>query len=235
MTAAVRLIEVTKVYGNGPTALTALADVSLAAHSGELVALVGPSGSGKTTLLSIAGALLRPTAGQVLVGGTELTGLTRRAQTTFRAHHIGFVFQGPNLIPFLTARENLEIMGQLAGLGRSERQRRAATLLDDLDLTDRAGHLPQRLSGGQRQRVAVGRALMNDPVLLLADEPTANLDTELGLAVVDLIATQVRRRSAAGLLVTHDARMAARADRVLAIRDGRVQPPRGDAGEATVA
>jgi putative ABC transport system ATP-binding protein len=235
MTPAVQLNEVTKVYGNGPTALTALADVSLAAHAGELVALVGPSGSGKTTLLGIAGALLRPTTGQVLVAGTELTRLTRKAQTAFRANQIGFVFQNSNLIPFLTARENLEIMGQLAGQGRRERQHRAAALLDELDLTDRAGHLPPHLSGGQRQRVAVGRALMNSPVLLLADEPTANLDTELGMAVIDLITAQVHRRGAAAFLVTHDARMAARADRVLSIRDGRLQPPMEDAGEATVA
>jgi putative ABC transport system ATP-binding protein len=224
-TAAVTVDRVKKVYGAGHTAVTALDDVSLSLGDGEFLALVGPSGSGKTTLLSIIGALLRPTHGRVLLGEVDLTALPLKRQTSLRAERIGFVFQSFDLVPFLTARENLTLMAALAGNSTRAAGRRADELLDELGLAERAGHLPEALSGGERQRVAIGRALVNDPGLLLVDEPTANLDTDRGLQVVELLAGQIKRHRKAGIMVTHDRRMAGHADRVLELLDGRLVHP----------
>jgi putative ABC transport system ATP-binding protein len=219
---AVRLGGVSKSYGHGPMAITALREADLEIRPGELVAVIGPSGSGKSTLLAITGALLAPDAGTVQVGGINLVALPRQRRARFRAARVGFVFQSFNLVPFLTPRENLLLMALLAGQPRQPARRRADGLLDALGLGGHAASLPGRMSGGEQQRVAIARALMNDPAILLVDEPTASLDTLNGWAVVELLALQVREHGTAGLMVTHDARMAAMADRVMRLTDGEL-------------
>ena len=218
----VRLVKVSKTYGQGRTAVAALTDVCMDIEAGELVAVTGPSGSGKSTLLGIVGGLISPDSGTVAAGGVELTALPPGRLARYRATQTGFVFQGFNLVPFLTARENLLLMADLAGMPRRKARLRADALLAELGLADQARRLPSRLSGGEQERVAVARALIHEPAVLLADEPTANLDTERGTAVVEMLARQVRQRQIAGVLVTHDMRMAAHADRVVQVRDGQV-------------
>jgi putative ABC transport system ATP-binding protein len=220
--AAVRVAGVSKTFGRGHTAVTALRDARLEVTPGELVAIVGPSGSGKSTLLAIIGGLLTPDAGTVHVGGIDVAALPRGARAAYRAAKVGFVFQSLNLVPFLTARENLLLMASLAGIPRQAARRRADSLLAELGLAGRERALPGRLSGGEQQRVAIGRALIHQPAVLLADEPTASLDTERGQAVAGLLAAEVRRRQVAGILVTHDPRMAGLADRIVYATDGRL-------------
>jgi putative ABC transport system ATP-binding protein len=219
---ALHVNDVSKTYGEGHTAVEALKHASFTLDDGEFIALVGPSGSGKTTLLTIIGALLRPTTGTVVIGDQDVTGLSVKAQTAFRARTIGFVFQSFNLVPFLTARENLTIMSGIARVDRSTIGQRADVLLDELGLADRADNLPEQLSGGERQRVAIGRALVTDPALILVDEPTASLDTRLGTQVVELLGEEIRKRGKSGIMVTHDVRMVERTDRTLSILDGVV-------------
>jgi putative ABC transport system ATP-binding protein len=219
---AVIVHDVTKVYGQGHTAVRALRNASLNLHDNEFLALLGPSGSGKTTLLSVIGGLLAPTAGTVVVGDTTLTALSRKEQTRFRANRVGFVFQGFNLVPFLTARENLTVMAAISDASRAEIDRRADQLLEELGLTARRGNLPVQLSGGERQRVAIGRALVTNPDLILVDEPTASLDTELGMQVVKLLASEIKSRGKAGIMVTHDLRMVEFTDRTVRILDGEL-------------
>jgi putative ABC transport system ATP-binding protein len=213
---------VSKTYGAGRTAVAALRGASLEIRPGELIAIAGPSGSGKSTLLAIMGALLTPDQGTVEVGGTDVTALPRGARARYRATKVGFVFQSLNLVPFLTARENLLLMASLAGNPGPQARQRADALLAELGLADRECDLPGKLSGGEQQRVAIARALIHQPALLLADEPTASLDTEHGLAVADLLARQVHERNIAGVLVTHDLRMAAAADRTVRVADGQL-------------
>lgn len=215
---------VTKIYGSGHVAVIAVDNASFTLADHEFLALVGPSGSGKTTLLSIIGGLLRPTRGSVRVGDIEVSALSGKRQTAFRAEQVGFVFQSFNLVPFLTARENLTIMGSFNG-GRgkgAELGKRADQLLEELGLADRRHNLPEDLSGGERQRVAIGRALINDPHLILVDEPTASLDTELGKQVVQLLAREITNRGKAGIMVTHDLRMVEYTDRTIEIVDGHL-------------
>ncbi|MGB8651910.1 MAG: ABC transporter ATP-binding protein [Mycobacteriales bacterium] len=222
---ALELEDVRKVYRSGGEDVVALDRASLTVGDDEMVALVGPSGSGKTTLISIAGGLLTPTKGSVIVGGVDITGYDPKRLTRFRSERVGFVFQTVNLVPFLTARENLLVMSELTGIGRAGRKRaraRADQLLDELGLTHRAGGVPAGLSGGERQRVAIGRALMNQPKLVLFDEPTSALDTKLGERVMELIRTEVRGRGIAAVIVTHDTRMTHYCDRVVTIVDGRL-------------
>jgi putative ABC transport system ATP-binding protein len=219
---AVQLTAVSKTYGRGRTSVAALRDACLSVRPGELVAVVGPSGSGKSTLLAIVGGLLSPDSGTVYVGGVDVTALPRGQRARYRAAKVGFVFQSLNLVPFLTARENLQLMASFAGVPRSAARRRADRLLAALGLEGRERDLPGRLSGGEQQRVAIARALIHGPAVLLADEPTANLDTERGQAVVELLAREVRQRQTAGLLVTHDPRMADLADRIVQVADGRL-------------
>jgi len=214
--------EVRKVYGSGDTEVVALDHASLTVADDEMLALVGPSGSGKTTLLSIAGGLLAPTAGQVRVGSHEITGYGPRELTRFRRESVGFVFQGANLVPFLTARENLLVVADLAGRRGKEVERRADRLLEELGLSHRRDNTPAKLSGGERQRVAIGRALMNEPELVLFDEPTSSLDSKLGEQVMELIRTEVKGRGTAAIVVTHDTRMAGHANRTVEIHDGRL-------------
>jgi putative ABC transport system ATP-binding protein len=218
---ALDLQDVRKVYGTGHSAVVALDHATIEVADDEVVMLLGPSGSGKTTLLSIAGGLLSPSEGRVVVGGHDISGYSNRQLTQFRRDQVGFVFQQVNLVPFLTARENLLVVSELA----HERQGaggRADRLLDQLGLADRAGNLPAQLSGGERQRVAIGRALMNRPTLVLVDEPTSALDTKLGEQVMELVVSEVKGRDTAAVIVTHDRRMTHYADRTVEIVDGRL-------------
>lgn len=222
---ALTLANVRKVYRSGGEDVVALDHASLTIGDDEMVALVGPSGSGKTTLISIAGGLLIPTEGKVVVGSEDITGYDPKHLTRFRSERVGFVFQTVNLVPFLTARENLLVMSELTGVGRAGRKRaraRADQLLDELGLTHRARGVPAELSGGERQRVAIGRALMNEPKLVLFDEPTSALDTKLGEHVMELIQTEVKGRGIAAVIVTHDTRMTHYCDRVITILDGKL-------------
>jgi hemin transport system ATP-binding protein len=218
---ALDMQDVRKTYGSGDNAVVALDHATLQVGDGEMVALVGPSGSGKTTLLSIAGGLLSPTDGTVVVGSHHITDYSRKELTTFRRDMVGFVFQGANLVPFLTAKENLLVVADVAGKRGREVERRAERLLGELGLGHRMKNTPPQLSGGERQRVAIGRALMNEPELVLFDEPTSALDSTLGEQVMDLIRTEVKGRGTAAVVVTHDRRMTHYADRVVEITDGR--------------
>ena len=221
-TAALRLEGVRKTYQVGGGEVVALDCADLTVGRDEIVALVGPSGSGKTTLCSIAGGILAPTTGTVVVGGKDISGYSSRRLTEFRRQSVGFVFQTVNLVPFLTARENLLVVDEIGPrIGRKARER-ADQLLDELGLTDRAGNLPAQLSGGEKQRVAIGRALMNQPDLVLLDEPTSSLDSHVGDQVVKLIRDEMKSRGTAAVIVTHDDRITHYADRVVRIVDGRV-------------
>jgi putative ABC transport system ATP-binding protein len=217
---ALILRDVRKVYRSGDDEILALDHATLTVDDGEIVALVGPSGSGKTTLLSIAGGLLSPTSGSVVVGEHDISGMPPRKLTKFRREQIGFVFQSVNLVPFLTARENLMVVAELAGARRTTARQRAGRLLEELGLTHRRDNLSTKLSGGEQQRVAIGRALMNDPSLVLFDEPTSALDTKLGEEVMKLIHDEMKQRRTAAVIVTHDVRMVHYADRVVHITDG---------------
>jgi putative ABC transport system ATP-binding protein len=215
------LCGVTKVFGTGRTAVAAVDAVDLEVRAGELVLIMGPSGSGKTTLLTIAGGLLRPTQGSVSVAGRELTGLGDRELARLRREVVGFIFQSFNLLANLTAWENVGLPAQLAGVPGKDVRARARALLERFGLDARASFRPEQLSGGEKQRISVARALVNDPPLILADEPTANLDARRGHEVMRLlraIATDERR---AVVIVSHDTRIREFADRVLWLEDGR--------------
>jgi putative ABC transport system ATP-binding protein len=214
------MADVRKVYRMADEEVVALDHATLTVDTDEIVALVGPSGSGKTTLCSIAGGILSPTAGSVAVAGEEITRYGDRQLTSFRQRRVGFVFQSVNLVPFLTARENLLVVDELGRREGRPARARADRLLDELGLSDRAKNLPAQLSGGQKQRVAIGRALMNDPELVLFDEPTSALDTELGAQVMELIRTEMKSRAHAAIVVTHDERITSFCDRTVHITDG---------------
>ncbi len=219
---ALRMAGVRKVYGRGENEAVALSGVDLTVGAQEILALVGPSGSGKTTLCSIAGGLLTPTDGTVIVSGSDISRYSPKQLTRFRREAVGFVFQTVNLVPFLTARENMLVVDELGRrLGRRARAR-ADQLLGELGLTIRQENLPDQLSGGERQRVAIGRALMNEPRLVLFDEPTSALDTQTGEQVVRLIREEMKSRGTAAIIVTHDERITHHADRVARIVDGRI-------------
>ncbi len=220
---------ISKRYGEGHTAVTALEQVSFALEAGQLLAVLGPSGSGKTTLLSIIAGLLHPTSGEVRVGGQSVAE-AQGGGAAFRRRNVGIVFQDYHLIPYLSARENLLLVPHLDGRVRGEDRARADGLLEEFGLAPRAGHRPPMLSGGERQRVAVARALMNEPQLMLVDEPTSHLDTERGFQVVELLRAQIHGRGTTCVMVTHDERMAAHADQVIRLLDGRVvdRPATGD-------
>ena len=221
---ALELDKARKVYGTGEAQVVALDDVSLTVGDDEMMLLVGPSGSGKTTLLTVAGALLRPTSGSVRVGGTEITDLNDKELANFRRDRVGFVFQSVNLVPFLTAKENLLVVRQFGGSRiDNDAKDRADQLLDELGLEGRGGSLPSQLSGGQQQRVAIGRALMNDPALILVDEPTSSLDSELGKQVMDLLEREIKGRGVAAIIVTHDERVLGYGDRTVRIVDGALE------------
>jgi putative ABC transport system ATP-binding protein len=223
MSATLTVMALNKTYGSGALAVHAVRDVSFAIQPGDFVAIVGPSGSGKTTLLAMIGGLLTSSSGSIRVDDREITRLSASERAAYRRDAVGFVFQANNLIPFLTARENLLIMNEIGSGSRREAADRADRLLDELGLTSRAGALATELSGGERQRVAIGRALMRDPLLVLVDEPTANLDSEQGERVVRSLMAEVKTRDKLGLMVSHDMRMAAIADVILEMRDGQLK------------
>jgi putative ABC transport system ATP-binding protein len=219
---------VTKVYGSGHTAVEAVSSVDLQIKPGEIVLIMGPSGSGKTTLLSMAGLLLHPSEGQIRLNDQEITGLNRGRLPALRLHSIGFVFQAYNLLGALSARENVELVMNMAGLKGKAARRRATQLLTDLGLGRRLDHRPADLSGGEKQRVAIARALANDPPLILADEPTGNLDSKTGREVMELLCCGLGRdQGRAIVIVTHDHRLKDIADRVLWLEDGHLSNGNG--------
>jgi putative ABC transport system ATP-binding protein len=224
------LRRVSKVYGDGPTAVHALREIDLSVARGELVAVMGPSGSGKSTLLTIAGSLEDATSGEVVVGGTPLQGMSRKAKAALRRRSVGFVFQDFNLLSGLTAAENVAMPLELDGTSARDARVVATTALADLGLGDRADAFPDDLSGGERQRVAIARAIVGERRLLLADEPTGALDSVNGEAVMRLL-RDITRRGAAAVVVTHEPQLAAWADRVVFLRDGHLVdqtgPPAG--------
>ena len=217
---ALQLTDVRKTYRMGDEEVVALDHATLTLGADEMVALIGPSGSGKTTLCSIAGGLLTPTEGEVVVGGQDISDYGPKQLTAFRRDTVGFVFQAVNLVPFLTARENLLVVDELGRRVGKEARDRADQLLEELGMADRAKNLPSQLSGGQRQRVAIGRALMNEPKLVLFDEPTSALDSKLGEQVMELICSEMKERGTAAVIVTHDDRITHYADRTVHITDG---------------
>jgi putative ABC transport system ATP-binding protein len=221
--AAVLCRGVTKEFVTGETRVQALRGVDLEVRAGEMTLLIGPSGCGKTTLISVIAALLNPTAGEVEVLGTSLTELTARQRVDFRRQNIGFVFQQYNLLPALTAAENVAVPLVIAGWKRAQAVARARDLLEAVRLTDRADALPAHLSGGQQQRVAIARALVHEPRLLVCDEPTAALDAELGHSVMDMIRQVAVKADRAVIIVTHDSRVFGFGDRIVSMNDGRVE------------
>jgi putative ABC transport system ATP-binding protein len=215
------LRRVSKVYGQGPAVVHALGEVSLEVDAGTMVAVMGPSGSGKSTLLTIAGSLEEPTSGQVLVAGRDLATMSRNDKAQLRRQSIGYVFQDFNLLPGLTAAENVALPLELDGVGARKAREAGLRALTDLGLADRASNYPDQLSGGERQRVAIARAVVGDRHLLLADEPSGALDSVNSDAVMRMIHAACRQGVAA-VVVTHDAQLASWADRVVFIRDGRI-------------
>jgi putative ABC transport system ATP-binding protein len=196
--------------------------VSLNVKAGEFVALVGPSGSGKTTMLAMLAALLKPTSGGIFIDGHDLTKMNEGERAQFRREKIGFTFQANNLVPYLTAQENVELMLRLNGKFDRKGKDRAKELLSRLGLGERLHNLPSQLSGGQQQRVAIARALIHNPSLVLADEPTASLDTERAFQVVETFANLIHEQNRAGIMVTHDLRLTQYVDRVVQMRDGQI-------------
>lgn len=211
--------SLTRTFGD----VRAVDGVSLGVASGEAVLILGPNGSGKTTLLSMLGGLLQPTSGRVLIAGTDVTAMSEQARCDFRLRTIGFIFQSFHLLDALTARENVQLVLDLAHDSDPDR---AVTLLDELGVRQRADFLPHAMSGGEKQRVAIGRALANDPAILLADEPTGSLDSQAGEATIRLLCDAARRHGKAVIIVSHDTRIVPRVDRVLSMADGRWQETR---------
>ena len=218
----VRLRGLSRSYREGGREHVVLDAVDAGFRRGEIAAVVGPSGSGKSTLLNLVSGIDRPSSGEVEVDGTILTDLPERERTLFRRRHIGFVFQFFNLLPTLTVEENLLLPVELKGRVSGEDRSRARELLGRVGLADRAGSFPDRLSGGEQQRVAVCRALIHDPLLVLADEPTGNLDREAGARVMEILGGMVRDAGKTLLLVTHSREAASAADRVLELREGKL-------------
>ena len=228
MSAPLELRGVSRSYGGGPTRVDALVDVDVAVEVGELVVIMGPSGSGKTTLLSIAGTLEAATAGEVLIDGRAVAGMSASDRARLRRRSVGYVFQAFNLLAGLTAVENVALPLELDGIRAGRAHRSAREALDGLGLGGRAGHYPDQLSGGEAQRVAIARAIVGERRLVLADEPTGALDSVNGESVMQMLRGACRR-GVAGVVVTHDAQLASWADRVVFMRDGRIvdrTPPR---------
>lgn len=210
----------TKMYGKGDTAVAALNDVSFSVDKGEFVAIIGASGSGKSTLMNLIGGIDRPSSGSVNIDGNELYGLNESERAIFRRRNIGMIYQFYNLIPTLTAEENIMLPRLLDN--RRPDPDKLASILNMTGLKDRAGHLPSEMSGGQQQRVSVGRALINDPAFILADEPTGNLDSKSSREIMDLLKLANKRAQQTLLVITHDEKIALQADRIITIGDGRI-------------
>lgn len=219
---ALEVRDLVKSFSLDGATINAVDQVSFQVKFGEFVALVGPSGSGKTTMLSILAALLTPTSGQVLIDGQDLAQMSEKERVKLRREKIGFTFQSNNLIPYLSARENVEFMLRLNGKLDHASRIRSDELLARLGLAERLHNLPAQMSGGQQQRVAIARALIHNPALVLADEPTASLDTERAFQVVETFANLIHENGRAGIIVTHDLRMCQFVDRVLQMQDGKL-------------
>jgi putative ABC transport system ATP-binding protein len=219
---AITIRGVTKQYSEGAVGTLALAGVDLTVSRGEVVLMMGPSGSGKTTLLSIMGCILRPTSGQVLLEGKDVTAMNEKQLPAVRLQHIGFVFQGFNLFPTLTAGENVELSLKLKGVHRRQAKDEARSLLEQVGLGEKYDSYPSDISGGQKQRVAIARAIAGSPEVLLADEPTAALDTHTGKTIMGMMASMAHEQNRAVVIVTHDSRLAKFADRIVRLEDGRV-------------
>ncbi|MHB1023634.1 MAG: ABC transporter ATP-binding protein [Acidobacteriaceae bacterium] len=219
---AIQATNLSKSYGEGHSQVDALKDISMAVRPGELFAIMGPSGSGKTTLLMILGLVTEPSEGRVLLEGENIYEGKRFDLQRLRREKIGFIFQFSNLIPFLTAKKNVLLSLELVEIVGRQADKRATELLAYLEVADRAGNLPEQLSGGERQRVAIARALANNPAIILADEPTAALDTERGLSVMRLLRKVSKEQGTAILVVTHDTRMISEVDGVIHLMDGRM-------------
>lgn len=214
--------SISKIYQSGAVTVKALDDVSFLLNPGEFVALVGPSGSGKTTMLAILAALLAPSQGEVKIDGVELGKMKEPDRVKFRRERIGFTFQSNNLVPYLTVQENVELMLRLNNKFGSREMERAKEILVRLGLQDRMRNLPNQLSGGQRQRVAIARSLIHNPSVVLADEPTASLDTERAYQVVKIFADLIHEKNKAGIMVTHDLRMCKYVDKIFQMMDGKI-------------
>ena len=221
--AALEALSVSKIYGAGSGQVRAIDDVSFGVEKGEFVALVGPSGSGKTTMLAMLAGLLEPTSGSVFIEGEDLARMGESQRSSFRRRRIGFTFQANNLVSYLTALENVELMLRLTGQYNAANRKRARKLMEMLGLEERMHALPRELSGGQQQRVAIARSLINNPAVVLADEPTASLDTERAYQVVETMARLVHEQGRAGIMVTHDLRMVEYTDRIVHLLDGRLE------------
>ncbi|MFJ8043084.1 ABC transporter ATP-binding protein [Kitasatospora sp. NPDC096147] len=221
----VQVTDLRRSFGNGPNEVHALRGVSFMAGRGELTALKGRSGSGKTTLLNLVGGLDQASGGSIVIDGTDLASLDENGRLALRRDRIGFVFQSFGLLPVLTAAENVGVPMRLRRMAAAEREERVHTLLALVGLAGHADQLPSELSGGQQQRVAIARALANDPALIIADEPTGQLDSETGLAVMDLLRAVVRSQGVTALVATHDPALMSQADRILELHDGRIVEP----------
>jgi putative ABC transport system ATP-binding protein len=220
--AVLKLDNLSKTYTLGKRSVQALSNVNLQVNKGEFVAIMGPSGSGKTTLLNVLGCLDKPTAGKVLMEGVDITQLPEKELYKIRRSKVGFVFQTFNLLPYLNARENVELPMECAGKPKSERSKRAKELLQIVNLSGREEHRPHRLSAGEQQRVAIARALANDPAIILADEPTGNLDAKNKQEIVKLLANLNITRGTTIIMVTHDIHAASHTERMLLLSDGKI-------------
>lgn len=228
----IQIRNVSKVYGSGPAAVHAVREVDLDVEPGEVLLMMGPSGSGKTTLLSMMGAILRASSGSIRLLGQEIVGIRESRLPDIRRENIGFIFQGFNLFPALNARENVEETLKLKGLSRSKAHSEAERLLDQVGLGDRLRHNPADLSGGQKQRVAIARALAGNPRIILADEPTAALDSASGFTVMEILSTLARDHGRAVVIVTHDSRVLHYGTRMVHISDGRLEEMSAEAAAA---
>lgn len=222
MTSLLKLDKVSKVYGEGNTEVTALHPMSLDVKAGEFIGIVGPSGSGKSTLLSIAGALLSPSKGDIYIREQNITKLSEKEMTDIRLKKIGFIFQFANLVPYLNVKEQLLYIAKLKKENKQDSENRADHLLAAFGLGERKNHYPNQLSGGEKQRVAIARAFMNNPDLILADEPTASLDSKRAREVVEMMKREVKESQKAAIMITHDERMLDVCDRILTLRDGKL-------------
>lgn len=222
MSKVLETIDVSKIYQAGELTVNAVDAASISVKRGEFVALVGPSGSGKTTMLAMLAALLNPSRGQVIIDSEDIGRMKESQRVNFRRKKIGFTFQSNNLVPYLNVRENVELMLRLNGKLNNDGRQRAEDLLNRLGLDDRLNSLPSQLSGGQKQRVAIARSLIHQPSLVLADEPTASLDTERAYQVVQIFSDLIHEQGKAGMMVTHDLRMVKFVDKVIQMVDGRV-------------
>lgn len=221
MTPVVKLEQVTKIYAMDGAKVTALSDVSLEIKKGEFVAILGPSGSGKSTLMHLIGLLDQPTSGKVFLKGQEISHLSEEEQASLRNKHIGFVFQAFNLLPRTSAVENVEMPLVYSQISKDKREKKAISVLKAVGLSDRLWHFPSQLSGGEKQRVAIARALVNNPTLILADEPTGNLDSKSGREILELL-QDLNKKGKTIVLVTHDLNNARRAKRKIELRDGKI-------------